>query len=469
MKPVILTAAALALTAFTATPAIAQTGPERPEIGEPRPFELPETRTVTLDNGLELTFIRFGLAPMVNIQVRVDAGNIDDGDQTWLADLTGAMMEEGAGGRASDEIARQAAAMGGNLNVGVGIHQTTVSLNVLAENGPDAVALMADVIRNPDLPETELDRVRQNLIRNVTDARSRPQPIANEAYAQLLYGTDHPYGHPLPTTEELNSYTIADVQRFHGEHFAAGRTRIYIAGRFDEAAMEDAVRSAFGDWQEGQARTARSIPPQGGPVLRIIDRDGAVQSTVRVGYPAVGLDHPDAVPLTVMNAILGGSFTSRLVQNLREDKGWTYSPGSGITNRPGSGYWTFNADIQSAQTAPALAETFGEINRMQIDLVSEDEAEGMKTWISGIFILQNASTGGLINQIATRDLYDLPDDYLETYVPRVLAVSREDIARVANQYLDTDNLIVVVVGDEDLIGDEIRALPVLSNAESFDD
>jgi predicted Zn-dependent peptidase len=461
--------AGLAAAAIIALPAFAQSGPPRPEIGEPRPFELPETRTVELSNGLEMTFIEFGLAPMVNIQVRVEAGNIDDGEQTWLADLTGAMMEEGAGGRASDEIARAAAAMGGNLNVGVGIHETTLALNVLAENGPEAVALLADVVRRPDMPESELDRVRQNLIRNVTDARSRPQTVANEAYAELLYGTDHPYGHTLPTIEQLNSYTMADINRFHDENFGAARTRIYVAGRFDEAAMEAAIREAFGDWEAGEERTAEPIPPQAGPVVRIIDRPGAPQSTIRVGFPAVGPDHPDAIPLTVMNAILGGSFTSRLTQNLREEKGWTYSPGSGITNRPGSGYWTFNADIVSAQTAPALAETFGEINRMQIDLVPESEAEGMQTWISGIFILQNASTGGLINQIAFRDSYGLPDDYLETYVPRVMAVTREDIARVTTEYLDTDNLVLVVVGDEDSISDEIQLLPALSGADFIED
>ena len=379
------------------------------------------------------------------------------------------MMEEGAGGRASDEIARTAAAMGGGLNVGVGIHDTTFGLNVLAENGPEAVALLADVIRHPDFPEDQLDRVRQNLIRNVTDARSRPQPIANEAYAQLLYGTDHPYGHPLPTTEELNSYGIADVRGFHADNFGAARTRIYVAGRFDEAAMENAIRNAFADWQEGTERSARPIPPRGGPVVRMIDRDGAVQSTVRVGFPAVGPDHADAIPLAVMNAILGGSFTSRLTQNLRERNGWTYSPGSGVTQRPGSGYWTFNADIRTPDTAPALSETFGEINRMQIDLVPEAEATGMQTWLSGLFILQNASTGGLINQIAFRDSYGLPDDYLETYVPRILAVTRDDIARVANTYLDTDQLVLVIVGDEDAIRDEVQALPALEGADFIED
>lgn len=468
MKSSILTAG-LAAALCVALPASAQSGPPRPEIGDPRPFELPESRTVTLDNGLEMTFIRFGLAPMVNIQLRVEAGNIDDGDQTWLADLTGAMMEEGAGGRTSNEIARQAAAMGGNLNVGVGIHDTTLAINVLAENGPEAVSLLADVARSPDFPESEFDRVRQNLIRDVTDARSRPQPIANEAYAELLYGTDHPYGRTLPTVDELNSYSLEDVAGFHARNFGAARTRIYVAGRFDEAAMEAAIREAFGDWESGSERTAEPIPPQAGPVVRIIDRPDAPQSTIRVGFPAVGPDHPDAIPLTVMNAILGGSFTSRLTQNLREEKGWTYSPGSGITNRPGSGYWTFNADIRSRETAPALSETFGEINRMQIDLVPEAEAEGMQTWISGIFILQNASTGGLINQLAFRDAYDLPDDYLETYVPQVLAVTRQDIARVANEYLDTDNLVLVVVGDADLISDEIELLPALSGAQFVED
>lgn len=459
MKTLLFTAAFS--TALLFAPAALAQSPQ-PAIGEPEPFELPETRTFELGNGIDVTFIPFGLAPKANIQVRVRAGNIDDGEMTWLADLTGAMIEEGSAGRSAEEIALEAAAMGGDLNVNVGVHQTIFSSNVLAEFGPRAIGMLADLVRRPDFPESELQRVRQNLIRNVSVSRSQPGPVASEAYAALLYGTDHPYGRTLPTTEELERYTMADIRRFYDANYSAQRTRIYVAGRFDSAEMESAIREAFGDWPEGAEDEAVSIAPRPGPVMQLIDRPGAPQSTIRLGFTAIGPGHADYPAMLVMNAILGGSFTSRLTSNLREENGYTYSPGSAVTTTPGTyGYWTFNADVTTNVTGAALAETFYEITTLQIEPIPEEEGDGMRTWLSGLFILQNASTGGLIAQVANRDLYGLPEDYLDTYVPNILAVTNEDITRVANDYLDTSELVLVVVGDLEQIEGQVTALPQL--------
>lgn len=458
----IILSAALAAGLFSATPALAQH--PRPEIGEPRPFSVPQTRTIRLGNGLEATFIPFGLAPKTTISVRVRAGNVDDGTDTWLADLTGAMMEQGAAGRSNEAIARAAAAMGGGLSVNVGLHETGFTTSVLSEYGPDALALIADVVQRPDFPESELSRVRQNLTRNVTVARSQPGPVASEAYAALLFGTGHPYGRPLPTAEELAGYTLDDIRGFYAANFGAARTRIYIAGRFDMAQMEAAVRAAFAGWSAGPADSARPAAPQPGPVVRLIDRPGAPQTTIRLGFPAVGPAHRDAIPLAVTNALLGGAFTSRLTRNLREDKGWTYSPFSSVTSVLDGGYWTFNADITTAATAPALAETFGEITRLQIQVPPAEEATAMRTWLSGVFVLRNASPAGLIGEMSFRDLHRLPADYLDTYVPRVLAVTDAGISAVANTYMPLDRMVLVVVGDLDVIADEVLALPQLAGA-----
>lgn len=437
---------------------------EQPPIGEPVAFDLPETRHFTLDNGLEVTFIPFGLAPTVDISVQVRAGNIDDGAQTWLADLTGAMMEEGAGGRSKEVLAETIASMGGNINVGVGVHTTGISTGVLSQYGPDAVALLADVVRHPNLDADEFERVRANLVRDVDVSRAQPGSIADEAYRDLLFGSDHPYGHILPTEEQLRGYTIDDVNAFYAEHFGAGRTRIYIAGRFDEAAMEAAVREAFGDWETGEPDSVEGATASAGLVVQLIDRPGTPQTTIRLGFPGVAIGDPDAPALLVMNALLGGSFTSRLTRNLREDKGYTYSPGSGETWMLGGGLWTFNADVTAADTAAALRETFYEIDRLQTETPPHEEAQGIRNWLAGIFILQNASTGGLINQLAQRDFWGLPDDYLEAYVPNILAVSDEEISETARTYLPLDRMTLVLVGDLETIQADVLALPELEGA-----
>lgn len=456
-----LTAASLALV-----PAIAQAqSSEQPPIGDPVPFELPETRSFTLDNGLEITFIPFGLAPTVQLSLQVRAANIDDGPQTFLADLTGAMMEEGSAGRSAEEIATEIAAMGGALNVDVGRHTTAIATGALSQYGPDAVALLADFARRPDFDESQFERVRANLVRDVDVQRAQPGAIATEAFRRILFGSDHPYGNTMPSEDQLRGYELGDVQAFYDANFGAARSRLYVAGHFDPTAMEAAIRDAFGDWASGEADTAAGTPASSGPIVQLIDRPGAPQTTIRLGFPAMAIADDDAAAMTVMNALLGGSFTSRLTRNLREDKGYTYSPGSGVTWTIEGGFWTFNADVTAADTAAALRETFGEITRLQGEAPTAEEADGMRNWLSGIFILQNASTGGLIGQLAQRDLYGLPDDYLDQYVPAILAVGDEEISAIAREYLPLDQMVLVLVGDLSLIGEDVRALPEVAAAE----
>jgi zinc protease len=457
--------AAFAAASLAFLPAIAAAqGSQQPPIGEPRPFQLPQTRSFTLDNGLAVTFIPYGLAPTTRISVQVRVGNIDDGDQTWLADLTGAMMEEGSAGRSKEELATAIAAMGGSVNVGIGWNASAVSTNVLSQYAADATALLASVLQQPDFDPAEFDRVRQNLIRNVDIQRAQPGAIATEAYYRILFGDSHPYGRTLPTEDQLRSYTMEDVQAFYADNFGAGRTRIYVAGRFNEDEMEAAIRAAFGDWARGEPDMAQGAVARHGPIVQLIDRPGAPQTTLRLGFPVMAIGDEDAPAMTVMNALLGGSFTSRLTRNLREDKGYTYSPGSGTSWFMGGGVWTFNADVTAADTAAALRETFMEIGILQTETPLPQEADGIRSWLSGIFILQNASTGGVIGQLANRDLWGLPDDYLDSYVPNILAVSDADISLMARQYLPLEEMVLVLVGDLSLIGEDVRALPQLQDA-----
>ncbi|WP_421785780.1 M16 family metallopeptidase [Hyphobacterium sp.] len=457
----ILAAGALALATSSA---IAQQS-TRPDIGPAPAFELPSTTTIELDNGLQATFIDFGLAPKVNIVINVMAGNVFDGEATYMADLVAAMMEEGAGGESPESIAQAFASMGGDLSVGVGMHTANFSSNVLSEFGPEAISRIATVMRQPDFPDSEFSRVLQNEIRNMTVARSQPGPVATEAYVGLLYGDEHPYGQGLPDVGQMDSYTLDQVRAFYDEHFGAARTHIYIAGRFDHDEMEAAIRDAFGDWEAGNPVDIPEASPRTGPLVRLIDRPGAPQTTIRLGVPVAPIGTEDAYALTVMNALLGGSFTSRLTRNLRETNGWTYSPGSGITNRFGSSYWTFNADIITEHTVEAFTEIFSEIQTLQLNAPPADEANGMRTWIGGIFILQNASTGGLISQLINQHFHGLPDDYLENYVGRINEVSNAEISAVAAEYLQPDRMVLVVVGDLASIEDGLRAFPQLADAE----
>jgi predicted Zn-dependent peptidase len=375
-------------------------------------------------------------------------------NQVWLADLTGNLMREGTAALTADAVAREFAAMGGQLGVNVGPDAANVVTDVLADHGVKAVQLIADVAQRPRLPESELARVKANMVRDLAIQRSTPQSVAAEKFAELTYG-DHPYGRMFPTEAMLSGYTLDQVRAFHRDHFTAGRARLYIAGVFDAAAMEAAVRKAFDGWAKGAevAAPARPAPKTGG--FALIDRAGAPQSTVMLGLRVPDPAHTDWVALQVMDSLLGGSFASRITANIREQKGYTYSPGSALDAHPGIGRWYETADVTTNVTGPSLKEIFFEIDRLRKEAPPAAELQGIKNNIAGVFVVQNGSRAGVIGQLVYVDRHGLGDQYLTSYVKRVMAVTPNDVRRVANDYLAPDKMTLVVVGDTKTVQEQV--------------
>ena len=453
--------AALSLAAAPAAAAAQDDFPPMPKAGAPKPFAVPAAVTYRLANGMQVTLIPFGKVPKATINLRIYAGPLNEGDRTGLATLTAQMLREGASGKKGAELAAAAAGMGGQLSVAGDLHETTVGLAVLAERAPDAIALVGDVARRPDFPAPELERVRQSLLRALAVARSQPQTTADAALAAAYYGADTPYGRVIPTDAQVKSYSLADLQQFYRANFGARRARLYVAGQFDPAAVKAAIERVFGDWPAGPERLDLPPAPQPGPKVILVDRPGASQSTLRLTFPAPAAGSPGDIPFRVTDALLGGSFTSRITKNIREDKGYTYSPFSSVDFNPHEASWTFNADVTTDITGAALGEVFKEIRRMQTEAIPDAEGAGIRTWMAGTFILQNASPGGLIASLATRDFHGLPADWLTAYVPGVLAVTNADMQRVAREELPLGKLTLVVVGDLAKVEPQLKALPEL--------
>ncbi len=438
--------------------ASAQQAPPPP--GPPRPFQLPTPVTISLPNGIDATFVDFGSVPKVSVLVAVRTGNLNEGDRTWLADLTGDLLKEGTSDRNAGEIADAATLMGGQLSIGVTADETMLSLDVLSEYGADAVALLAEVLTEPALPESELQRIRQDYLRNLSVQTTQPQAIAGAAMADLLY-PDHPYGKSFPTPEQLNSYSIADVRSYYDANFGARRTHIYVAGRFDRPLVEKAIRDAFGDWREGPAPLALPPPDARKRTVKLIDRPGAPQSTLRIGKRVIAPTHPDFMALSVANTRLGGALTSRITMNLREAKGWAYSPGSSLGTRFGQVTWIENADVQSAQTGPSVTEIFSEIDLLRAEPPTEPELTSTKNYRNGIFVMSTTTRGGLIGQLAFMDLQGLPGDWLTTFADRLYAVTPAQITQAAKTHLDPAQMSVVVVGDLKTVQPQIEAIAPL--------
>ena len=440
-----------------ALPAEEEPKEQPPEGGTPKDFYLPEKRTTRLDNGLDVTAVRFGSVPKTTVVVVLRVGNLNDGDKTWLADLAGDFLLEGTHTRSAEDIARDAAAMGGAVNVSVGENLTTIGGDVLADFAPQMIELLADVVRNPRFPESELERLRRDRLRQLSVASTQPDQMAHAGFREALYG-DHPYGRMFPAEEQLAGYNLADIRGFYEENFGARRTHVFVSGMFDEEAVLAAIERAFGTWKSGaEPLEYLPDPAQGKVEVEIIDRPEASQSNIYLGLSAIDPSHDDWIRLELTNTLLGGSFASRITRNIREDKGYTYSPFSTLSARRGDGYWAQVAAVTTDVTGPALEEIYAEIERLREEPPAEDELDGMKNYRAGVFVLQNSTRRGIVNVLSFLDLHELPETWLGEYVSNVFAVSPEDISETARRYLRPEDMTLVVVGDRSQVAEQLPA------------
>lgn len=426
-----------------------------PPPGIPRNFALPETRTFTLPNGLQVTLVPFGAVPKTWIQLVVRTGNASESpSEVSLATFVSVFMQEGTTTRTAMEIAGDAAGMGGRVDVSVDMDETTISGNALSEFAPGMAGLIADVVRNPAFPESELARLKMDFRRNLSQARARPVNVAYEKFVGTLY-PNHPYGRVFSTDAMLNSFTIAQVRTFYASSFGAGRAHMYVSGKFDQRAIEAAIRSAFGGWQRGTPATV-SIPKAVKiRSIHLIDRPGSIQSTVWLGLPVLDPSSPDYPGLIVTDALVGGTWGSRIFRNIRENKGYTYSPASEIANHHRDTYWVQTADVTTDVTGASLKEIFFEIEHLRADQPSIEELRGMQNYVAGLFVRRNSTQVAIINQLRFIDLHGLGRDYLENFVKRVHALTQADITRIAHTYLRPDQMTLVVVGDKSKVASQL--------------
>jgi len=437
----------------TATSTVPRETP--PQGPPPKPFHLPATTDFTLPNGIAVTMVPYGTVPKVAMRLVVNAGAIDESaGQVWLSKLNAALMKEGARTRSAEQVAREAAEMGGQVEIAAGSDFTSVGGVVLSDFGPEFVALLADVLTAPSLPASELPRLKADLQRELSIDKSQPEALAQERFAQALF-PDHPYGRTFPSESDLQGYTIEDVHAFYRQNFDAVRTRLYIAGKL-EGDLRRAIENALGGWAKGAPAPDLSAHPAKARSFHLIDRPGAAQSNLLIGLPVAAPSSPDFIKLDVMNSLLGGSFASRITSNIREEKGYTYSPLSQICTHPHLAYWLQSADVATDVTGPSLHEIFFEIDRLRNAPPSVEELEGIRNFLAGLFILRNTiSPDAIIAQLHFVDSQGLRRSYLSTYVQKVMEVEAADVQAMAETYLVPSKMTIVVLGDQARIADQV--------------
>lgn len=435
-----------------------------PAPGKPKDFTLPTSQKFQLPNGFKATLVPYGNIPKVTIEVVVKTGAIHEAaNEKWLARFTGKMMEEGSTQTSFAKLSQKVAAMGGRISISVGMETITIGGNVLSDYAPEYIRLLAELITAPAFPEASADRIKNGLKRDLSVSKSQPSALASERFFTMLY-KDHPYGNKMATDEMLDSYTGQKAKEFYTANFGAQRSAIYVAGNYNAAKVGQAIKAGFSNWTKGPAV---SYPPAKASVsdeIAVIDRPKAAQTVVFLGIPVVDPTSSDYTKLEVTNSLLGGSFGSRITTNIREDKGYTYSPYSAIQYRQKNGVWYEKADITSESTGDALKEIAHEIRKLQAEMPSAEELKGIQNYEAGSFVLTNSSADGIINQLEFMDLFGLKDAYLTNRIRDIYAVTPAQVQQMAKQYLDYSKMTLVMVGDQQLIGSQLPVIKELKES-----
>ncbi|MBC6991326.1 M16 family metallopeptidase [Hymenobacter sp. BT491] len=455
MKNLLFLGLCSAALAFSSSAVLAQKQTPPPG-GTPRDFSLPAKQEFTLPNGLQATLVPFGEIPKVSVSLIVQAGNVHEAEnENGLADIVGRLMREGTTTLSANQISEKVARMGGSIDVSVGADQTIISGSVLSEYGPDLVALMADLVQHPSFPASELTRIKNDFKREMNLSRSRPGTQARIKFSSALY-KGHPYGRGLPSDALIDGFTLEQVNAFYQKQYGAQRTNLYAAGKFDAAALQKAITASLSDWTKGPERHIDIAKPTTKGDLMVQDRPGAPQSTLVIGLPVVDPSNPDFLRLRIANSLLGGSFGSRITRNIREDKGYTYSPYSSVSTHYRAADWAETADVTTSETGNSLKEIMNEVDRLRQEPPSADELKGIQNYEAGLFVLRNSTPEGIIGQLYQLDLHGLPDSYLTNQVKNIYQITPQQVTETTKKYIRPEEMTIIAVGDKKVIDPQLK-------------
>jgi zinc protease len=454
----------VALLAVGLASSTAQTqAPDRsqpPKLGRPPTLRLKPVQHLKLSNGLPVLLYEKHEVPLVQMNLVVNTGAVQDPQgKGGLASMTAAMMTEGAGTRTALELADAIDFLGADLHVAAGQHTSAVVLHTPLAKLDSALALMADVTLRPTFAAAELDRKTKERLTTLMQWRDEPRSLASITFNRTLYG-DHPYGrYSIGDEKALRSFMPTDVKNFYQSGYGPNNATLIVVGDITAAALLPRLEKALGAWKN-VAPSTPSLPKINQAAERrviLVDKPGAPQSEIRIGRIGVPRLTEDYYALVVMNTILGGSFSSRLNQNLREKHGYTYGAGSRFDFRPLPGPFMASSAVQTAVTDSSLVEFMKELRDIR-QSVPDKELERAKNYVALSFPGDFQTVGDISSHLEELVIYGLPDNYFNEYIGHILSVTKEDVQRVARKYIDPEKVDIIVVGDRKQIEKNIAAL-----------
>jgi zinc protease len=443
-----------------------------PALGPDPSFRFPNIQRRTLANGLRVWTVEHHGVPLVSFLALLPVGaSADPANRPGLAAVTSDMLDEGCGDLDALQLHDTLGRIGAHLDSEIGSDATILTISTLRRFADRATALLADMVARPRFAAADFNRVRELRLNRLVQLRDMAPALADRTFARLLY-SGHPYGHlPIGTEESLREIELEEVQRFHGSMFAPSRMTIVAAGDATHQALADAVETAFGTWQvdvpPAVPDAALVPPPQQSPErIALVHRPAAAQSELRIGHVGVSRQTPDYHALLVLNMVLGGQFVSRINMNLREDKGYTYGARTSFDFRRGPGPFVLHASVQSEVTVEAILEALDELKAIRGDRpVTPAELEGGRAALIRGYPRSFETAEQISRGAAQLSLYELPDDYFSTFMPKVLAVDEAAVTRAAAHHIDPDRLVTVIVGDRDKVGPNLPRLNLGSVTE----
>ena len=433
----------------------------------PAPGATPVLRVPTwtktqLANGATLIVSERHNLPLVSFTITFVGGSnqFESADKRGVAALTVSMMSEGTTIKSGDQLSDALQLLGTNINAGISGEEGSVSFMSTAKNFEPTLALLGDMMLNSTFPAEALERLRGRTLVNLTQAKDQPAVIGSQVFAKILYGDAHPYGQRTTETS-VKAITRDDVVTFQKAYFQPGRAIITVVGDITPLKAKAVVEKGLAAWAKGGEKASFDYPklPELQPAkIYLVDKPGAAQSVFNIGLPGPPRNTPDYFALQVLNTILGGQFQSRLNANLREQKGYSYGVRSSFGYGKGPGAFNAGGAIFTAKTDAALIEFMKELKGIvgEKPITDEELKTAKESLIQGL-PQRFASVSAISNAITSLTVQGLPDDYYQTYAKNVSAVTKDDLLRVAKQYIDLKNLAIVIVGNRSEIEPALKA------------
>jgi zinc protease len=420
-----------------------------PALAPERQVTWPKRTRTRLANGLEVILAASHTVPKFHGELLFRSGNAAVADRAiGLAEMTATLLRSGTQKRASRKIEEDLRRIGADLSSHAGSDASAISFSGLSEFAEPLLGLVEELAREASFPEAEFERERRQKLEEVRLQRTQPSFLAGERLRKVLFGA-HPYAHVAPTETQVAGYKLDDLGAVYRELYTPQNGLLLLVGDFEPQEMLKGIETVFRSWI-GKKPEAKAFPEPANPRGRrvyLVHMPGAVQTQILAGCHAITRRHPDWIKLGVTNCLYGGAFNSRLVMNIREDKGYTYSPRSAVTPLRQHGFFSVSAAVRNDVVAASLTEIFYELDKLRSLSVPAAELADAQNYLSGVFSLALATQEGLLTQFSTVVEHELPDDYLETYRAKVRAVTPEELLATARKYLDSANLQIVLAGD----------------------